>query len=71
MARSRKPIYKTVMCLANVPYFQGNQSRAPESDGAAGDIVAKAEAAGLAVAILTAHLGIDTLSQTRAPAPRL
>jgi predicted ATPase len=46
------------MCLAHVPYFMAVSGRRQEARAVAGDIVAKVEAAGLPVAILTAHLGI-------------
>ena len=46
------------MRLAHVAYFMAVSGRRQEAMAAAGDIVAKVEAAGLPVAILTAHLGM-------------
>jgi predicted ATPase len=46
------------MCLAHVPYFMAVSGRRQEARAVAGDIVAKVEAAGLPVAILTAYLGM-------------
>jgi hypothetical protein len=46
------------MCLAHVAYFMAVSGRRKEAMAAAGDIVAKVEAAGLPVAILTAHLAM-------------
>jgi len=46
------------MCLDHVPYFMAISGRRREARAAADDIVAKVEAAGVPVAILTAFLGV-------------